>query len=88
VSGNKPLGYALMLGAMAGLVIVAYGIFYTDYSCTLLRLAGLLVYAAIAGVVAWLGYALAHTVLPREDVSFEDLVEKLRREVEEVRGEA
>jgi len=82
---NKIFGYILIIGALLGLIAVAYGIFYTEYSCTLLRLAGFLIYAVIAGAIAWLGYALTHTVLPQENVSFDYLVEKLRREVEEVR---
>ena len=81
---SKALGYALILVALLGLIAIVYGLFFTVYSYTLLRLAGLIVYTIVAGVIAWLGYALAHTVLPNDNVNFNDLIEKLRSEVEEM----
>jgi len=71
---DQALGWAVLLGSVAGVVLYFYLVFMSCYAMLTVQLSAFLAVGVVLGVVAWIGYTLATTPPPEpfEDFAFDE----------------
>ncbi|MEM1684208.1 MAG: transcriptional regulator [Nanopusillaceae archaeon] len=79
---DKVVGLALMAIGVAGILIYGWLVFLSPWQFLILQLTAFIAVAAVLGILAWVGYALATTPPPKPIEEIEREVQKALEEIE------
>lgn len=79
---DKVVGLALMAIGVAGILIYSWLVFLSPWQFLILQLTAFIAVAAVLGILAWVGYALATTPPPKPIEEIEREVQKALEEIE------
>ncbi|MEM0484884.1 MAG: transcriptional regulator [Pyrobaculum sp.] len=79
---DKVVGLALMAIGVAGILIYGWLVFLSPWQFLILQLTAFIAVAAMLGILAWVGYALATTPPPKPIEEIEREVQKALEEIE------
>jgi predicted DNA-binding transcriptional regulator len=92
MNNDQTIGYIILLGSIAGIVIYFWLLFLAPTSWTMLtiQLSAFIAVMGVLGIIAWIGYTMATTPppIPPEDMDLdfdwdEEEEEEPREEIEE-----
>jgi len=83
---DKAIGLGLLIAGILGIIIYGWLVFSPLWQLVL-RITAFIAVAAILGIIAWVGYALATTPPPKPIEEIEREVQKTLEEIEKEIGE-
>jgi predicted DNA-binding transcriptional regulator len=71
---DQSLGWIVLLGSVAGVVLYFYLVFMSAYTMLTVQISAFLAVSGVLVIVAWIGYTLATTPPPEpfEDIAFDE----------------
>ena len=89
MASDKAVGSALLIVSIIVIIAYAYLVFLSPWKALVIELTAFIGVAAIFGIIAWIGYALATTPPPKpiEEIEKEIQEELSKLEAEEKKGE-
>ena len=74
MDSDQSLGYVILLGSLAGIVVYLWLLFFTLWSLLVLQVSAMLAVSAVLVIMAWIGYTLITTPppMPLDDFDFDD----------------
>lgn len=79
---DKAVGLGLMAVGVIGIIIYGWLVFLSPWSWLIIQLTAFIAVAAVLGILAWVGYALATTPPPKPIEEIEREVQKALEEIE------
>jgi len=77
----------MLVGAIIGILIYGWIVFFTEWSFLLLQITGFVAVAGVLGILAWIGYTLAVTPPPKPIEEIEKELEEELKVIEEKESE-
>ncbi len=77
MSRDQRIGLALLLGGILGIVIYGWLVFFSPWSQVVIQVTMFAAVSAVLGVLAWIGYTLATTPMPKP---LEEIEKELSKE--------
>ncbi len=85
MSRDQVLGIGMMAVSAVVILVYAWLVFLSDLAILILKLTGFIAIAAVFGILAWIGYTLATTPMPKP---IEEIEEEIEKELKSVGSEA
>jgi len=79
---NRAIGVGLMAVGVIGILLYGWLVFFSPWQVLILQLTAFVAVAAVLGILAWVGYALATTLPPKPIEEIEKEVQKALEEIE------
>jgi len=79
---DKAIGVGLMAVGVIGILLYGWLVFFSPWQVLILQLTAFVAVAAVLGILAWVGYALATTPPPKPIEEIEKEVQKALEEIE------
>jgi len=79
---DKVVGVGLMAVGVVGILAYGWLVFFSPWHTLILQLTAFVAVAAVLGILAWVGYALATTPPPKPIEEIEKEVQKALEEIE------
>jgi predicted DNA-binding transcriptional regulator len=79
---NRAIGVGLVAVGVIGILLYGWLVFFSPWQVFILQLTAFVAVAAVLGILAWVGYALATTPLPKPLDEIEKEVQKALEEIE------
>jgi predicted DNA-binding transcriptional regulator len=79
---DKAIGVSLMAVGVIGILLYGWLVFFSPWQVLILQLTAFVAVAAVLGILAWVGYALATTPPPKPIEEIEKEVQKALEEIE------
>ncbi|MFZ8806937.1 MAG: transcriptional regulator [Pyrobaculum sp.] len=79
---DKAIGAGLMAVGVIGILLYGWLVFFSPWQTFILQLTAFVAVAAVLGILAWVGYALATTPPPKPIEEIEKEVQKALEEIE------
>ncbi|ACB40805.1 transcriptional regulator [Pyrobaculum neutrophilum] len=79
---DKAVGLGLVAAGIVGIVLYGWLVFFSPWQLFILQLTAFAAVAAVLGILAWVGYALATTPPPKPIEEIEKEVQKALEEIE------
>jgi predicted DNA-binding transcriptional regulator len=79
---DKAIGIGLMAVGVIGILLYGWLVFFSPWQVFILQLTAFVAVAAVLGILAWVGYALATTPPPKPIEEIEKEVQKALEEIE------
>jgi predicted DNA-binding transcriptional regulator len=79
---NRAIGVGLMAVGVIGILLYGWLVFFSPWQVLILQLTAFVAVAAVLGILAWVGYALATTPPPKPIEEIEKEVQKALEEIE------
>jgi predicted DNA-binding transcriptional regulator len=79
---DKVIGVGLMAVGVIGILLYGWLVFFSPWQTFILQLTAFVAVAAVLGILAWVGYALATTPPPKPIEEIEKEVQKALEEIE------
>ncbi|MEM1598594.1 MAG: transcriptional regulator [Pyrobaculum sp.] len=79
---DKAVGVGLMAVGVVGILLYGWLVFFSPWSALVVQLTAFVAVAAVLGILAWVGYALATTPPPKPIEEIEKEVQKALEEIE------
>jgi predicted DNA-binding transcriptional regulator len=79
---DKVIGVGLMAVGVIGILLYGWLVFFSPWQVLILQLTAFVAVAAVLGILAWVGYALATTPPPKPIEEIEKEVQKALEEIE------
>ena len=79
---DKAIGVGLMAVGVIGILLYGWLVFFSPWQVFILQLTAFVAVAAVLGILAWVGYALATTPPPKPIEEIEKEVQKALEEIE------
>jgi predicted DNA-binding transcriptional regulator len=79
---DKAIGVGLVAVGMIGILLYGWLVFFSPWRIFMLQLTASMAVAAVFGILAWVGYALATTPPPKPIEEIEKEVQKALEEIE------
>ena len=79
---DKAIGVGLMVVGVIGILLYGWLVFFSPWQLFILQLTAFVAVAAVLGILAWVGYALATTPPPKPIEEIEKEVQKALEEIE------
>jgi predicted DNA-binding transcriptional regulator len=79
---DKVIGVGLMAVGVIGILLYGWLVFFSPWQVFILQLTAFVAVAAVLGILAWVGYALATTPPPKPIEEIEKEVQKALEEIE------
>jgi len=79
---NRVIGVGLMAVGVIGILLYGWLVFFSPWQVFILQLTAFVAVAAVLGILAWVGYALATTPPPKPIEEIEKEVQKALEEIE------
>jgi len=79
---DKAIGVGLMAVGVIGILLYGWLVFFSPWQVFILQLTAFVAVAAVLGILAWVGYALAITPPPKPIEEIEKEVQKALEEIE------
>jgi len=79
---NRAIGVGLMAVGVIGILLYGWLMFFSPWQVFILQLTAFVAVAAVFGILAWVGYALATTPPPKPIEEIEKEVQKALEEIE------
>ncbi len=79
---DKAIGIGLMAVGVIGILLYGWLVFFSPWQTFVLQLTAFVAVAAVLGILAWVGYALATTPPPKPIEEIEKEVQKALEEIE------
>ncbi len=79
---DKAIGAGLMAVGVIGILLYGWLVFFSPWQILILQLTAFVAVAAVLGILAWVGYALATTPPPKPIEEIEKEVQKALEEIE------
>jgi predicted DNA-binding transcriptional regulator len=79
---DKAIGVGLMAVGVIGILVYGWLVFFSPWQIFILQLTAFVAVAAVLGILAWVGYALATTPPPKPIEEIEKEVQKALEEIE------
>jgi predicted DNA-binding transcriptional regulator len=79
---DKVIGVSLMAVGVIGILLYGWLVFFSPWQTFILQLTAFVAVAAVLGILAWVGYALATTPPPKPIEEIEKEVQKALEEIE------
>ncbi|WP_052883157.1 transcriptional regulator [Thermoproteus tenax] len=80
---DKAVGAALVALGVVGILLYGWLVFLSPWSLAVLRATAFVAVAAVLGILAWVGYALATTPPPKPIEEIEKEIEQELKKLEE-----
>ena len=84
---DQMIGGLLCAGSIAGILIYAWILFFTEWTLILLQITALIAVGSVLGILAWIGYTLATTPPPKPIEEIEKEIEDEIKKLEQGSGE-
>ena len=84
---DQLVGISMLVGAIIGILIYGWIVFFTEWSFLLLQITGFVAVAGVLGILAWIGYTLAVTPPPKPIEEIEKELEEELKVIEEKESE-
>jgi predicted DNA-binding transcriptional regulator len=78
---NRAIGVGLMAVGVIGILLYGWLVFFSPWQVFILQLTAFVAVAAVLGILAWVGYALATTPPPKP---IEEIEKEVQRALEEI----
>jgi predicted DNA-binding transcriptional regulator len=78
---NRAIGVGLMAVSVIGILLYGWLVFFSPWQVFILQLTAFVAVAAVLGILAWVGYALATTPPPKP---FEEIEKEVQKALEEI----
>jgi len=79
---DKAIGVGLVGVGVIGILLYGWLVFFSPWQVLILQLTAFVAVAAVLGILAWVGYALATTPPPKPIEEIEKEVQKALEEIE------
>jgi predicted DNA-binding transcriptional regulator len=79
---NRAIGVGLMAVGVIGILLYGWLVFFSPWQVLILQLTAFVAVAAVLGILAWVGYALATTPPPKPIEEIEKEIQKALEEIE------
>jgi predicted DNA-binding transcriptional regulator len=79
---DRVIGVGLMAVGVIGILLYGWLVFFSPWQVLILQLTAFVAVAAVLGILAWVGYALATTPPPKPIEEIEKEVQKALEEIE------
>jgi len=79
---DRAIGVGLMAVGVIGILLYGWLVFFSPWQVLILQLTAFVAVAAVLGILAWVGYALATTPPPKPVEEIEKEVQKALEEIE------
>jgi predicted DNA-binding transcriptional regulator len=79
---DKVIGVGLVAVGVIGILLYGWLVFFSPWQVFILQLTAFVAVAAVLGILAWVGYALATTPPPKPIEEIEKEVQKALEEIE------
>jgi len=79
---DRAIGFGLMAVGVIGILLYGWLVFFSPWQVLILQLTAFVAVAAVLGILAWVGYALATTPPPKPIEEIEKEVQKALEEIE------
>jgi predicted DNA-binding transcriptional regulator len=79
---NRAIGIGLMAEGVIGILLYGWLVFFSPWQVLILQLTAFVAVAAVLGILAWVGYALATTPPPKPIEEIEKEAQKVLEEIE------
>jgi len=79
---SRAIGVGLMAVGVIGILLYGWLVFFSPWQVLILQLTAFMTVAAVFGILAWVGYALATTPPPKPIEEIEKEVQKALEEIE------
>jgi predicted DNA-binding transcriptional regulator len=79
---NRAIGVGLMAVGAIGILLYGWLVFFSPWQVLILQLTAFVAVAAVLGILAWVGYALATTPPPKPIEEIEKEAQKVLEEIE------
>ncbi|MEZ0320069.1 MAG: transcriptional regulator [Pyrobaculum sp.] len=79
---DKAVGVGLMAVGVVGILLYGWLVFFSPWSALIIQITAFVAVAAVLGILAWVGYALATTPPPKPIEEIEKEVQKALEEIE------
>jgi predicted DNA-binding transcriptional regulator len=79
---DKAIGVGLIAVGVIGILFYGWLVFFSPWQVFILQLTAFVAVAAVLGILAWVGYALATTPPPKPIEEIEKEVQKALEEIE------
>jgi len=79
---DRAIGVGLMAVGVIGILLYGWLVFFSPWQVLILQLTAFVAVAAVLGILAWVGYALATTPPPKPIEEIEKEVQKALEEIE------
>ncbi|NAZ33339.1 MAG: transcriptional regulator [Pyrobaculum sp.] len=79
---DRAIGVGLMAVGVIGILLYGWLVFFSPWQVFILQLTAFVAVAAVLGILAWVGYALATTPPPKPIEEIEKEVQKALEEIE------
>ncbi|MGC8994648.1 MAG: transcriptional regulator [Pyrobaculum sp.] len=79
---DKAIGVGLVAVGVVGILLYGWLVFFSPWQMLILQLTAFVAVAAVLGILAWVGYALATTPPPKPIEEIEREVQKALEEIE------
>jgi predicted DNA-binding transcriptional regulator len=79
---DRAIGVGLMAVGVIGILLYGWLVFFSPWQVLILQLTAFVAVAAVFGILAWVGYALATTPPPKPIEEIEKEVQKALEEIE------
>jgi predicted DNA-binding transcriptional regulator len=79
---NRAIGVGLVAVGVIGILLYGWLVFFSPWQVFILQLTAFVAVAAVLGILAWVGYALATTPPPKPIEEIEKEVQKALEEIE------
>jgi len=73
---DRAVGIGLLVVGIVGILLYGWLVFFSPWSAFVIQLTAFVAVAAVLGILAWVGYALATTPPPKP-------IEEIEKEIEE-----
>jgi predicted DNA-binding transcriptional regulator len=82
MSRDRAVGVGLVAVGVVGILVYGWLVFFSPWQVYILQLTAFVAVAAVLGILAWVGYALATTPPPKPIEEIEKEVQKALEEIE------